>query len=309
MAAMNRYCLKVAGLTVCLETEQIFPADEAFAPFLIPEGDCNCVARFRQAAELPPIPERVLLEGVCYRVHPDGKGGYIRSFFDAPRDMTPYAVAVCDHPRGEIRVDYLPKGAGCVSRWSNSFFHLDFESVLIHHRRLCFHAACVSTELGGILFSGPSGIGKSTQADLWRQHRGGMLINGDRPILSKSEYGWLAWGSPYAGSSRCYVNESCPVRAVVMLRQAGTCSLRRLGKAEAFRKIYAGLTLHSWDAGYMQTACDLTMELLEAVPVFELSCTPDEQAVICLERGLREEWNHEYPTENSPCAADGISLR
>lgn len=285
MPDIHQYSLNIAGLSLRLETDRLLPEDEAFKPFLTLEQPADCVVRFRRVTELPQIPDRILLEDLCYRVHP----GNIRSFFDAPRDMTPYGVASYDFPNGEVRVDYLQKGAQCVSELSNSFFHLDFESFLIHHRRLCLHAACVQTELGGILFSGPSGIGKSTQADLWCRHRGGKLINGDRPILSRGEDGWLAWGSPYAGSSRCYVNESCPVRAVVMLRQAKECSLRRLDRKEAFRRIYAGLTLHSYDSEFMQAACDLAMEFMEAVPVFELSCTPDETAVICLERGLREE--------------------
>jgi hypothetical protein len=168
----------------------------------------------------------------------------------------------------------------------NSFFHVGIESLMLYRERLCFHAACVRTALGGILFSGPSGIGKSTQADLWCKYRGAEQINGDRPILSKGEEGWLAWGSPYAGSSRCYVNASCPVRAIVMLRQAGSCSLRRLSAREAFRAVWSGLTVPAWDAKAMETACDLALELSAAVPVYEFGCTPDAAAVEFLEQGL-----------------------
>ncbi len=186
-------------------------------------------------------------------------------------------------------MQYLEKGSHCVSELHNSFAHLCFEGILIHEHRLCLHAACVRTQWGGILFSGPSGIGKSTQADLWCKHRGAEQINGDRPILSKGNEEWLAWGSPYAGSSNCHVNESCPVRAIVMLRQAGSCSLRRLSAKEAFRAVWSGLTVPAWDATAVEAACDLALELSTTVPVYEFDCTPDVAAVEFLEQGLEKE--------------------
>ena len=289
MSAICQYSLSTAGISVQMETDHPLVANESFLPFLAEGSHPDFCGVFRRVSQLPPVPEAVLHADTCFRVHPDGKGGYLRSFFDPVRDCTPYAVATYDYPNGLIRVDYLQKGAHCVSELQYCFFHLGFEAMLIRKDRLCLHAACVDTPLGGILFSGPSGIGKSTQAGLWCQYRGAEQINGDRPILSREPDGWLAWGSPYAGSSRCHVNKSCPVTAIVMLRQAPQCSLRRLNQAEAFRAVWSGLTMNSWDAEFVATACDLTMALLDAVPVFEFSCTPDEQAVNCLDQGLRKE--------------------
>ncbi|MGN0998726.1 MAG: hypothetical protein ACI4PO_04165 [Faecousia sp.] len=281
--------LSIAGIALRLVSDRPFDLNDHFRPFLAEETSPDFRACFRQVDALPPIPERVLHEDMCYRVHPKAGGGYLRSFFNAPKDLTPYAVAAYDYPRGSIQVDYLEKGAPCLSGIGNLFFHLGFESLLIHRNRLCLHAACVRTDLGGILFSGPSGVGKSTQAKLWCDHRGARQINGDRPILSHDGSGWLAWGSPYAGSSRCHVNESCGVTAIVMLRQGTECSLRRLPLPEAFRAVWSGLTVCGWDGGFVETASALAAELIAEVPVFEFLCTPDPQAVDCLERGLRKE--------------------
>lgn len=281
--------LSIAGLTLRMDTDQPLALGRAFQPFLVEETDPDFRACFHQVPALPPFPGEILHEDLGYRVHPNGRGGYLRSFFDAPRDLTPYAVAFYDYPQGVIQVDYLEKGAHCVSEMQNSFFHLGFESLLIYRNRLCLHAACVRTHLGGILFSGPSGIGKSTQAELWCGFRGAKQINGDRPILSRDGDGWLAWGSPYAGSSRCHINESCPVTAIVMLRQAEKCGLRRLSQPEAFRAVWSGLTVCGWDRTFVETASNLALELIASVPVLEFACTPDRQAVEFLEQGLRKE--------------------
>lgn len=283
----HQYSLAIAGILIRLESDQPIAVGDAFLPFLVPNEIPDVRVRYRQMEELSGIPDTILHEENCYRVHPDGNGGYLRSFYDAPRDYTAYATARYD---GDvIRVDYLEKGKGRVARMYNSFFHLGLEELLIRKERLCFHAACVETPLGGILFSGPSGVGKSTQAELWCKHRDAKQINGDRPILSKDGEGWMAWGSPYAGSSRCHVNENCSVRAIVMLKQAKECSLRRLDSGEAFRAVWSGLTMHSWDEGFVEKVCDLALELIDAVPVFEFACTPDEHAVHYLEGELRKE--------------------
>jgi hypothetical protein len=244
---------------------------------------------FRLTDMLPQIPSEVIYEGECYRIHPDEKKCYLRSFFDAPRETVPYAVAEYDWENGQIRIGCLAKGTHCISDIHNSFFHIDFESLLMRRRRLCLHAACVDTPLGGILFSGPSGIGKSTQAQLWCTYRGARQINGDRPILSMDTGQWLAWGSPYAGSSWCHLNENARVRAIVILKRGRSCHIRRLNTPEALRAVWAGLTIHSWDKNFVEQALDLTMDLVRDVPVYSFTCTADENAVQYLEEELGKE--------------------
>lgn len=277
------YPFQIAGILIRIESDICLKEEPRFLPFQKEAGCPDWTIRVRQTECLPQLPENVVYESMGYRIHEDEEGHFLRAFADLPRDSSVYAVTVYDVPGNSIQVDYLQKGKDCLSDLSLCFAHIHLEELLIRNKRLCLHASCVDTPMGGILFSGPSGIGKSTQSDLWCRHREGKLINGDRPILSKDGNKWLAWGSPYAGSSRCHVNECCEVRAIVMLRQGPVCAVRKLNVAEAFRRVWSGLTVHSWDAAFVNAACDLAQDLIETVPVYELTCTPDENAVICLE--------------------------
>ena len=285
---MYQFKLEIADVSITLYTTYQWREQNAFLPFMKENENPDYEVVFRMTELLPEIPDSEIYQVECYRVHSDKRGGYLRSFFDAPRDFTPYAVAEYDYDNGKIWIDYLAKGERCVSEIHNSFFHIGFEAMLIHKKRLCFHAACIDTQLGGILFSGPSGIGKSTQADLWCKYRNAELINGDRPILSKDKKGWLAWGSPYAGSSKCHVNKNCSVTAIVMLQQTDQCTVRQLHGVEAFRAVWSGMTVYSWDKWFVEEAIELTMKLIEEVPVFEFCCTPDKEAVEYLEQELRK---------------------
>lgn len=277
--------LSIAGLDLRIEADGPMAVEERFRPFLTQGKQADIRIRICLAEQLPPCPEKLLWQERDYRVYETARG-YRRFFIDPYGEPQPYAVADYDYIGGDIRIDYLRRESKAFSRLQNSFFHVGIESAMLYRERMCFHAACIRTERGGLLFSGPSGIGKSTQAELWCRYRGARLINGDRPILTDDRAEWLAWGSPYAGSSHCYVNESCPVNAIIMLRQGKRCELRKLAPGEAFRAVWSGVTVPRWDTGATEKACDLALKISAAVPVYELTCTPDEQAVILLEQEL-----------------------
>ena len=122
-----RLDLEIAGISLALYSFQKWKEEQAFLPFIKATDNPDYTVVFQESESLPAFSDTVLHEDSCYRVHPDGQGGYLRSFFDAPRDDTPYAVAEYDHVNGRIQIDCLLKGAQCVSEMHNSFFHLGFE--------------------------------------------------------------------------------------------------------------------------------------------------------------------------------------
>lgn len=191
----------------------------------------------------------------------------------------PFATSVFDFEKNEVVIEYLRQGKKHVNDVSKCFDYVGLEEVLINNWRFILHSSLISTPFGGVLFSGPSGIGKSTQADLWIQHQGARLINGDRSIFHKKENRWFAYGSPYAGSSRCFVNEGIPVAAIVVLKQGETCQLERLNDAEAFRYLYSETTVNVWNSGFVQRVCNLVENVVAQVPVYQFTCTPNKKAV------------------------------
>lgn len=285
------YCrfLSVAGIGFALETEQPLVENDCFAPFLTGNAAPDIHVHFREVSTLPAAPKHLLFSQMCLCVGED-ESGRVRTWFrEKPEDAAFYACSRGDIAAGCVWIDYLPTHRHCVSELRNCFFHIGLESILLHHDRLCLHASFVQTHLGGLLFSGVSGIGKSTQAALWCRCRNARQINGDRPILSREGQRWLAWGSPYAGSSDCHVNECYPIRAICLLEQAQECTLRRLTPAGAFRGIWPGLTVHGFDPEFVEKASDLAIDLATSVPVYRFACTPDEGAVTFLEQELGKE--------------------
>lgn len=285
---MKMSVLSVGGVEIGLNTDQSLIEDEAFLPFITESKKADICVTVTAVDEILPIPEKVVYRAKQTLYAQDNRGTLYRFFFQTEEDAIPHVVTFFDE-NDVLQVNCRKDKISHFFHMHDAFRYLGIEDLLLRKDRICLHAACVQTPLGGILFSGPSGIGKSTQADLWCRYRNGRLINGDRPILSGAEGKWLAWGSPYAGSSRCYVNESCPITAIVMLEQGRDCACRRLTKGEAFRAVWSGVTVHDWDPQFALRAMDLVTELIETVPVFRLRCTVGEESVDFLEKALREE--------------------
>lgn len=280
--------LCVAGLGITLKTAVSLPIPDSFRPFLSDEVRDGYVVEYRENPDLPEPCGDLIYRSESYEVYQDGNGGFAKWYFDGMHDFILFARVTSDLTKKRVLVEYLPSEKELVSTMGNCFSFGGWERLMLQENRLILHASCVDTLYGGILFSGPSGIGKSTQAALWERFRKARLINGDRPILRRTDQNWLACGSPYAGSSRCYVNDCCPIRVIVLLKQAETCSIRPVKGMEAFRRVFSGLTVNSWEAEAVMKACDLAQSLVSIVPVYEMACTPDERAVELLEKVLRK---------------------
>lgn len=165
---------------------------------------------------------------------------------------------------------------------------LAIERLLLYHKAFILHASVVCWQDQGILFSAPSGTGKSTQADLWNRLEGAQIVNGDRGILRYTPQGYRVYGSPYAGTSGVFTNITVPIRAIVVLSQARENSLQRLSPLVAFRKLYSESTALTWDAGFIDQLSGLLLQIVSEVPVYHLACRPDTQAVALLKQVLSE---------------------
>lgn len=208
-------------------------------------------------------------------------------FFGA--DM-PYAVSW--QKGAEDYHVWIDKGVEEMLSYDTVFIAmLSLEKHMIQEGAMVLHSAYMCYENSAILFSAPSEVGKSTQASLWEKYRGTRTINGDRSLLIREKDGWYAYGWPVCGSSEICNNETYPIRAIVMLKQAKTNCAYLLKGFQAVREIMEQITINSWDSNFQIQVMDNLEQLIEEVPVYRLECDISEQAVECLEQmlAMREE--------------------
>ncbi len=165
---------------------------------------------------------------------------------------------------------------------------LEAEHLIVQNRGFLFHSSFISHNGRAILFTAPSGVGKSTQAALWQQLRGAEVMNGDRSVVRVGEDGVQVWGVPFSGSSGISRAARLPLAAIVYLSQAQETSIAPLTGVRAFRRVWEGCSVHTWDREDVALCSQTVMEAVSCVPVYSLACTPDESAVLALERVLNQ---------------------
>ena len=111
---------------------------------------------------------------------------------------------------------------------ADSFLCQLFYTHAVQRHIIYLHSSLIDHQGRGLMFLGPSGIGKTTQAELWNQYRDALIINGDVVFVQETADSFLGWGTPWHGSSPYCENASVPVYAMIVLKQSSENSIREL---------------------------------------------------------------------------------
>lgn len=169
-----------------------------------------------------------------------------------------------------------------------------FNSLLALERRMnnfnsyVLHSSYIVYQNQAILFSAPSGTGKSTQADLWKKYRNIEIINGDRTLLTLKDDCFFANGWPVCGSSKICFNQTYPIKAIVLLQQGKQNQISQLSYIEKTKRLLKEITINYHNQEYLDNALVFIEQLIKKIPIINLSCTISKEAVECLDDYLKE---------------------
>lgn len=282
---MDRY-YRFAGVELAVSSPAgtDFSDDRNLAPFRVPAVTDPHRFVFELQDTLTPPEGELLAQLPDYLVYRDGDA-QIRYVSTVCGDWTTAAMRCVHRDKThfvELRQDLFPMGMTAKTLLNACAT----EHLVANADGFVFHTAYVAYKGGAILFTAPSGTGKSTQAALWSNLRNAQIINGDRAVVRVTEGGALAEGIPFPGSSGICRNCGLPIRAIVYLSQAPQTTVCRLRGAQAFARVWEGISVNLWDRQDVTLVSETVQKLLEQVPVYHLSCTPDESAVTALEQLL-----------------------
>lgn len=170
---------------------------------------------------------------------------------------------------------------------------INIEQLLNKKNAFILHSSFIKWNNKGILFSAPSGTGKSTQADLWEKYEDAEIINGDKAGVRKIDDKWMAYWLPFAGSSAIFKNKKAEIDCIIVLKQGKENKLTKLSPREAFIKIYKETTLHLWDEDFQNNIINMISDLVQNIPVYQYECLPDKSAVDFLKQQIMKDDNIE----------------
>lgn len=203
-------------------------------------------------------------------------------------DMKPYGCfEEVDKKNAIILIDqdYLP-----LMKLDTMFASLlCLERKMNNYHSYVLHSSYIVYQNKAILFTAPSGTGKSTQAGLWEKYRGASVKNGDRTLIKKEDDTFYACGWPICGSSEICFNETYPLACIVVLSQATKNTIDSLSYKDSVKKLLSEITINYHNPQFINQAMDFISDLCLNVPIYHLGCNISEDAVVCLENQLKED--------------------
>ncbi len=270
---------------ICIDTPLELNSDENSLPFECEFSKADITVRFTVADKLPKFGQATVL----------GTAGNIKVSSFGDKILRENAMGTAE---GTLLSYSNNNPSECISYFTHQSFRtltdsryfwnsIALSQLLLAGKALILHASYIDIGGKALLFSAPCGTGKSTQAALWEKYGNAEIINGDKAGISVSGGKIWAHGVPFCGTSGICKNRSIPLGGIVFLSQAKENSVRRVSGVEAVKSIMQNTYLDFLAPDEQLMCVDLIIEILSGVPVYHLSCTPDEKAVIALENEIK----------------------
>ena len=165
---------------------------------------------------------------------------------------------------------------------------------MLSYDTILFHGSVIAVDGFGYLFTAKSGTGKSTHTRLWRETFGdrAVMVNDDKPLLRITKDGVIAYGTPWDGKHRLSSNTSVPLNGICILERSVKNHIVRLDTKEQMRSAYPMMvqqTHKSTNPANARKTMELIDRLMEAVPIYRLSCNMEPEAAKVAYEGMQNE--------------------
>ena len=156
---------------------------------------------------------------------------------------------------------------------------LQFYGALLKFGGMMLHSSAVEVDGRAYLFSGDSGVGKSTHTRQWQKLFGekAQIFNDDKPALRKVDGIWYAYGTPWSGKTGQNLNLRAPLAGICIIERGETNEITPFTGPQMVKMILSQTTELNNPVLRLKQL-DLLDKLLTQVPVWKLKCNMDPEA-------------------------------
>lgn len=159
--------------------------------------------------------------------------------------------------------------------------------ILSMENTFLFHSSAIAFDGEAVLFTAPSGTGKSTHTRLWREVFGDRVVtvNDDKPLIKVKEDGIYVYGTPWCGKHGIGTNTSAKIRAIVLIERAQENKMEELTFDEGYKVIFAQTHRMSDPVG-AALSLRFMNALAEGVKTYKMKCNISREAALVSKTAL-----------------------
>lgn len=155
-----------------------------------------------------------------------------------------------------------------------------FRSRLAYYDGFAAHASVIVYNGEAVIFAAPSGVGKSTHAEIWRNHLSADILNGDHALVRTIDDKVYVFGAPWSGTSPYKKNEYAPVKAIVLLEQARQNEISLLSGSAAYMELVTQCHLPTWRDDLVNDTLQNIEKAVSKTLIYKLKCNKDPSAAM-----------------------------
>ena len=137
------------------------------------------------------------------------------------------------------------------------------------------HASCAFDGQRGRMFSGFSGVGKSTMSRIWAE-AGNTIINDDRLIIRELENKFFVYNTPMYYKD---IPKKAPLNAVYLIHHSPENKIQKLKGALAASRTMAFCIQNNYDQNFVAERLDFFVRLAAAVDIYDLGFVPNASVI------------------------------
>jgi hypothetical protein len=152
---------------------------------------------------------------------------------------------------------------------------LVFYYLTVKYNAIMIHASGIYDGLKGRIFSGVSGVGKTTMAFLW-QKAGSLIINDDRLIIRKEEDKYYIYNTPMFYFD---VYKKVKLDSVFLIKHAAKNEVKKNSGITAVSKLMAFCIQHGYNLNIIEHHMEFISQLCSEISIFEVGFLPNNSIV------------------------------
>ena len=151
---------------------------------------------------------------------------------------------------------------------------------------VALHSTSILYQGKAWLFSGHSGMGKSTHAKLWQESYQVPLLNGDLNLLGTENGEPVIYGIPWCGTSGIFDIATHPLGGITLLSRAPSNFVTELSPDLQILLVDQRLISHSWTEELFDRNLDVIKKIAPKILICKLSCTKDPEAATVMKERI-----------------------
>ena len=140
--------------------------------------------------------------------------------------------------------------------------------ILPQFNTFLLHGAAIAFDHESYIFTGKSGIGKSTHIKQWIDNVDeSFVVNGDKPYIIVNQSGAYTCGTPWCGKEKYETNTVVPLKSIVLMERSENNKIVEVSFRYALPKLLEQIYRPA-DATQMRSVLNLLMKLKDHVSFY-----------------------------------------